>query len=130
MMRGRTAGRSPSTMWRSVRQTPQAITLRRTWLERGRGVGTSSTLTQLPEVVEPEWKTAARIGGVLRFRLIPRSNPLDSYAGELVGCMYPVFCFTNQQVSAALRHSESASQRVVITCTTDYFVTRDFEFVQ
>src|SRR5437868_8024463 len=53
----RRGGSSPSVMWRSVRQTPQARTLMRTWPGPGVGRATSSISSLCPGVV----RIAARV---------------------------------------------------------------------
>src|SRR5580698_9380578 len=59
---GRMGGRSPSMMCRSVRQTPQANTRRRTYPEMSLGRGTSSTVRMGGAVRRKELKTAAFTG--------------------------------------------------------------------
>ena len=59
------SGSSPSTTWRSVRQTPQADTRRRTWPGPGSGTGTSSSRSGSPAA----WSTIARIADI-----VPRSH--------------------------------------------------------
>src|SRR5207253_6847995 len=61
MMVGWSGGRSRSTMWRSVRQTPQARTRRRRWLGWSAGAGRFSMVRKLSGVAVAGWKTAARI---------------------------------------------------------------------
>src|SRR6266404_292744 len=59
MIRGLRGGSSPSTICRSVRQTPQASTRNRMWPGLGSGVGTSSIFSGDCEIGEGVVRTAA-----------------------------------------------------------------------
>src|ERR1017187_988840 len=77
IMRGRIGGRSPSTIWRSVRQTPQAVTLINTSPGRRSGCAKSSIDTQFPEALGLEPNTAALIA-------IPLTSSLHSESASVL----------------------------------------------